>query len=86
MSDYVHGTKPEEQERLTKLNDILNEACLRELNLRGGERVLDVGSGLAQFTRRMAKAAGKPAVGVEYSPAQIAEAAAPTLGSARVPS
>ena len=55
---YIHGSAPEEQRRLSRLNDLLNEASLRELGLRGGERILDVGSGLAQFTRAMARAAG----------------------------
>jgi hypothetical protein len=46
MSHYVHGTDSEEQKRLTLLNTVLlNEACLKELALRGGEKILDVGSG-----------------------------------------
>ncbi len=28
---YIHGTVPEEQKRLSLLNDLLNEACLREM-------------------------------------------------------
>jgi SAM-dependent methyltransferase len=36
--------------------------------------VLDVGSGLAQFSRLMAKATGTPVLGIEYSADQIAEA------------
>jgi len=55
---YLHGTRPKEQRRLSKLNDLLNAACLRELALQGGERVLDVGSGLGQFSRAMARATG----------------------------
>ncbi len=75
-SSYVHGTAPEEQRRLSLLNDLLNEASLRELNLRGGERILDVGSGLGQFTRAMARAAGRGAyvLGIEQSLEQLAEA------------
>jgi predicted O-methyltransferase YrrM len=71
-----HGSAPEEQKRLSLLNTILNDACLRELNLRGGERVLDVGSGLGQFTRAMAHAAGKNGrvLGIERDPDQLAEA------------
>jgi SAM-dependent methyltransferase len=55
---------------------MLNEASLRELRLRGGERILDVGCGLAQLTRRMARAAGPAGgvVGIERSAEQIAEA------------
>lgn len=75
-SQYLHGTNPEEQRRLSLLNDILNESSLRELNLRGGERILDVGCGLAQFTRAMARAAGQGGrvVGVEREAEQLAEA------------
>ena len=75
-SQYLHGTDPEEQRRLSLLNDILNESSLRELNLRGGESILDVGCGLAQFTRAMARAAGQGAriLGVEREAQQLAEA------------
>jgi SAM-dependent methyltransferase len=73
---YLHGTNPLEQQRLSKLNAILNDASLRELQLRGGEKILDVGSGLSQFTRAMVRAAGPQgrAVGIERSPEQLAEA------------
>jgi hypothetical protein len=43
---YIHGTHPEEQQRLSLLNRVLNPASLRELNLAGNERILDCGSGL----------------------------------------
>src|SRR5437588_7610824 len=73
---YIHGTTEEEQHRLSILNDLINEASLRELALRGGERILDVGSGLGQFTRAMARAAGPGAqvVGIERDARQLAEA------------
>jgi len=73
---YLHGTHPEEQQRLSQLNDLLNTASLRELELVAGERVLDVGCGLAQLTRGMARVV-QPAgcvVGVERDATQIAEA------------
>jgi SAM-dependent methyltransferase len=75
-SRYLHGTHSEEQLRLALLNQILNDACLRELQLEGGERILDVGSGLGQFTRAMARAAGPTGkvLGVERSGEQIAQA------------
>lgn len=73
-SRYIHGTAPEEQARLSLLNDLLNAGCLRELSLRGGERVLDIGSGLGQFARAMARQAGTRVVGVERSAEQMAEA------------
>jgi len=75
-SAYIHGTAPDEQERLARMNDLINAECLRALGLRGERRLLDVGSGLGQFTRRLARAAGPGAtvVGVEASEAQLAEA------------
>jgi SAM-dependent methyltransferase len=76
VSHYLHGTDAEEQARLSLLNDLLNAGSLRELSLGGGGRVLDVGSGLGQLTRAMARAAGPNAyvLGVERSGEQIAEA------------
>src|SRR5947209_354953 len=75
-SRYVHGTQPQEQSRLSRLNELLNQASLRELSLSGGERILDVGCGLAQLTRAMARAAGAGGytLGIERSPDQLAEA------------
>jgi SAM-dependent methyltransferase len=73
-SQYIHGTAPEEQARLSQLNGLLNGAALRELRLRGGERIVDFGCGLAQLTRAMARRAGVRAVGLERSADQIGEA------------
>ena len=75
-SQYVHGTTAEEQRRLSVLNDLLNESSLSALALEGGERVLDVGAGLGQLTRAMARAVGPSGrvVGIERSARQIAEA------------
>lgn len=75
MSKYIHGTSPGEQERLTLLNTVLlNEACLKELSLSGGEKILDVGSGLGQFSRAMARTAGTTVLGIERSDEQTSEA------------
>jgi SAM-dependent methyltransferase len=73
---YLHGTDPAEQRRLSTLNDLLNDACLREIALAGGERILDAGAGLGQLTRGLARAAGRPAVGIERSVEQITAALA----------
>ncbi|MFQ5720728.1 MAG: methyltransferase domain-containing protein [Acidobacteriota bacterium] len=76
-SHYVHGTDPGEQQRLATLNRLLNDSSLAEMRLCGGERILDLGSGLGQFTRAMARVAGSTGhvVGVERSAEQIAAAA-----------
>lgn len=75
-TNYIHGTKPEEQKRLSLLNRILNEKSLKEMNLGGGEKILDVGSGLGQFSRLMARAVGGKGsvVGIERDAEQLNEA------------
>jgi SAM-dependent methyltransferase len=73
-SEYIHGTDPEEQARLSLLNDLLNVGSLRELQLQGGERILDVGSGLGQLSRAMGRVTGVRVLGIERSTEQIAEA------------
>ena len=75
-SHYLHGTAPVEQARLARLNDLLNDRALAELDLRPGDRVLDVGSGLGQLTRAMARRVGPSGVvvGIERSPEQLAAA------------
>ena len=74
---YLHGSEPEEQRRLSMLNDLLNEGSLRALDLRGDERVLDVGCGLGQLSRAMARrlSRGGRVVGIERDPEQLAAAA-----------
>lgn len=75
-SHYIHGTSPEEQARLSLLNDLLNKACLKEMKLNAEQKILDIGSGLGQFTRLMAKTAlQKPFVlGIERDQAQLRQA------------
>jgi SAM-dependent methyltransferase len=75
-SHYLHGTAPDEQGRLSRLNDLLNDLALREMALAGGEKVLDVGCGLGQLSRAMARQAGASGavIGVERSAEQLAEA------------
>lgn len=75
-STYIHGTSEEEQRRLSLMNDVLlNPASLRELALRGDERILDFGSGLGQFTRAMARAVPRGSVvGIERDDVQRASA------------
>lgn len=75
-SEYIHGSSPEEQHRLSLLNGILNESCLRELHLQPGQKVLDFGSGLGQFTRLIARTVGSEGhvVGIERDQDQILQA------------
>ena len=49
---------PEEQSRLSLLNELINERCLQLLSLQDGEKVIDIGSGLGQFTIAMARQVG----------------------------
>ena len=64
---YIHGSDPGEQARLSRMNDRLNAGSLGVLDLAPGMRVLDVGSGLGQMARAMARrvAPGGVVVGVE---------------------
>ena len=75
-SHYAHGTDPAEQQRLTAMNRLLNDAFVAQAGLAEGERVLDFGAGLGQLSRAMAKVTGVPVVGLERSDAQIREAKA----------
>ena len=72
---YIHGTSPEEQRRLSLMNDVLlNPASLREMALAGDESIVDFGSGLGQFTRAMGRAVPRGRVlGLERDAAQFAE-------------
>ena len=73
-SGYVHGTAPHEQARLTRMNALLNARSLDALALEGGERVLEVGAGIAHMARGMARRGAKAVVGIERSARQIDEA------------
>jgi len=69
---YIHGSQQEEQARLSALNDFLNSGCLEKLPVFEGAHVLDVGSGLGQFSRLMASKVGElgRVVGIERDPQQ----------------
>lgn len=73
MSNYIHGSEPVEQARLSKLNDLINDRCLNLLTISTGDNILDVGSGLGQFTLRMAEQAGPTGkcLGIERDKKQL---------------
>jgi SAM-dependent methyltransferase len=73
-SHYTHGSGEAEQQRLTALNHRLNERCITAAQLEKGERVIDFGAGLAQFSRLMARATGVPVLALERDQKQIIEA------------
>jgi SAM-dependent methyltransferase len=70
---YIHGTDPGEQERLALMNDLVNAPALAEMRLRGGEKILELASGLGVMARAMARLAGPggKVIGIERSPEQI---------------
>lgn len=75
-SAYVHGYSPAEQQRLTRLQGLLNDAQLAAMDLSGVRSIVDFGAGLGQMTRALARRVGRGArvVGVERDARQIAEA------------
>ena len=75
-SQYIHGTTPAEQDRLSRLNDLLNDMSLREMKLVGNERVIDVGCGLGQLTRAFGRQVTPrgSTLGIERSMEQLAQA------------
>lgn len=72
-SQYIHGSAPVEQARLSVLNALINKSSIEQMRPRPGEKFLDVGSGLGQFARMIARATGERVVGIERDPSQIAE-------------
>jgi ubiquinone/menaquinone biosynthesis C-methylase UbiE len=68
---YVHGTHPEEQRRLADMNALINRASLAALAPVTGERTLDLGCGLGQLTREIARASGAFTLGIERSAEQL---------------
>jgi SAM-dependent methyltransferase len=75
-SHYLHGPAPQEQDRLARLNDLLNDLSLREMALIKGEKVIDIGCGLGQLSRAIGRQVGLAGtvIGIERSAEQLAEA------------
>ncbi len=82
QSSYIHGSSRTERDRLTLMNELINDRCLDALNLRNEKRVLDVGAGTGLFTRLMAETlpAESSIVAVERDPEQV-EAALRNMGA-----
>ncbi|MDH3215452.1 MAG: methyltransferase domain-containing protein [Candidatus Krumholzibacteria bacterium] len=74
--DYIHGTDPAEQSRLSLLNELMNDKSLRAMALGGGEKILDVGCGLGQFALSMARSVAPDGrvVGIDRDNTQLSEA------------
>lgn len=69
---YIHGTDPAEQDRLALLNRLTNPPFLDFLRLTGGEKVLEVGSGLGILTREAAaRLPSGQITGLEIAPEQL---------------
>jgi ubiquinone/menaquinone biosynthesis C-methylase UbiE len=77
MSSYIHGTDPIEQARLSKLNELINARCIALMPVKAGDKILDVGSGLGQFTHQLAQLTGPTGacLGIERDQHQLAVAA-----------
>lgn len=76
MYHHRDALDPEEHLRFAAMNDMLNPTSVGMLGLRGGERILDVGCGLAQLTRAMARSTGRSgsAMGIAHSEPWLQEA------------
>jgi ubiquinone/menaquinone biosynthesis C-methylase UbiE len=74
-STYIHGTHPEEQARLSLLNELTNSSFIDFLKIEPGDSILEVGSGLGILADSIA--ARFPAAlvtGLEIADAQLAKA------------
>jgi ubiquinone/menaquinone biosynthesis C-methylase UbiE len=70
---YIHGTDPDEQARLARLNRLINSQSLARMDPQPGRRVLDVGCGFGMFAHEIAARVGNTGtvVGIERAAAQI---------------
>lgn len=74
-SNYIHGTHPEEQKRLSLLNDLTNSSFVNFMNISPGQSVLEIGAGLGILADVVAKHLPQcEVVGVEIAPQQLEKA------------
>lgn len=69
---YIHGTTPDEQERLATLNRLSNPPFISFMEIKSGDRVLEIGSGLGILADDVSKATGASVTGLEISHDQLA--------------
>ncbi len=74
-SGYIHGTTSEEQQRLALLNELTNASFIEFLQLKGHEKVLELGSGLGILAAQVARKLFTGHVtGIELSKDQLSKA------------
>ncbi len=71
---YIHGTEPEEQERLAALNHLSNADFMAFLSVNANDKVLEIGSGLGILAHQIALETGADVTGVERSEEQLIQA------------
>ena len=72
---YIHGTAPEEQERLAWMNQLINEQELEAIAPRGDERALELGAGTGIFACALAQRLARGSVlALELDERQLARA------------
>lgn len=76
---YIHGTEPDEQERLAALNRLSNPDFIDFLKIQRSEKVLEIGSGLGILADQIAHTTGADVNGLELNDAQLTQAR--SLGS-----
>ena len=73
-SRYIHGTSEEEQQRLSKLNDLTNASFIDFVEVMASDTILELGSGLGILAEKISQklTAGK-VTGIEIAEAQVAK-------------
>jgi ubiquinone/menaquinone biosynthesis C-methylase UbiE len=83
-STYIHGTTPEEQERLATLNKLSNPHFISFMEIHPSDRVLEIGSGLGILARDVAISTGADVTGIEISEDQLSIARSLTSGATMI--